>query len=119
VKRTVLALSFLGLVALGTGATAAPALAGAPPPTSVNINIVFFAYHPNDVTVAPGATITVANIDGRTFGEPHSLTGRFFNTGVFTTGIRTITAPTTPGNYYYLCLVHGPSMYGVIRVGED
>jgi plastocyanin len=119
VKRTLLALSLLGLVALGTGATAAPARAGAPPPSSVNIGIVFFTYHPNDVTVAPGATIRVANIDGLISGVPHSLTGRFFNTGVFTTGIRTITAPLADGNYYYLCLVHGPSMFGVIRVHED
>jgi plastocyanin len=119
VKRTLLALSLLGLVVLGTGATAAPALAGAPPPTSVNVNILFFKYYPMDVTVAPGATITVKNIDGRLFGEPHSLTGWGFNTGVFTTGTRTITAPLADGNYYYLCLVHGPSMHGVIRVHED
>ncbi|HJP66850.1 MAG TPA: hypothetical protein VKA30_11185 [Actinomycetota bacterium] len=118
-RRTLLSLTLLGLVALGTGATAAPALAGGPPPTSVTINIAAFRYFPGDVTVAPGATITVRNIDGAVFGEPHSLTGLRFNTGVFTTGTRTITAPTTDGSYRYLCIVHGPSMNGVIRVSSD
>jgi plastocyanin len=119
VKRSLLALSLLGSVVLGTSATAAPALAGSPTaPDSVTIRIVSFAYHSNDVTVAPGAEIRVKNIDGEHFGVPHSLTGQTFDTGVFTTGTRIVSAPWRPGRYMYICRVHGPSMYGFINVAS-
>jgi plastocyanin len=97
----------------GTAATAAPASAET---TNPLINIIAFRYRPDPLTVAPGTMIDVRNLDGRFFGEPHSLTGRGFNTGVFVRGIRTITAPEEPGTYRYLCIVHGPSMNGTLIV---
>jgi plastocyanin len=112
-KRTLIALSLLAVTVGGTAATAAPASAGTSRPL---INIVAFRYRPSPLTVAPGTRIDVRNVDGIVFGEPHSLTGRAFNTGVFTTGIRTITAPSREGTYRYLCLVHGPSMNGTLIV---
>jgi plastocyanin len=119
VKRSLLALSLLGGILLGTTATAAPAMAGPrPAPDSVTIRIANFDYYPGDVTVAPGAAIRVRNIDGQIFGEPHSLTGRAFNTGAFTTGTRIVSAPQRPGRYVYICTVHGPSMYGFINVAS-
>jgi plastocyanin len=112
-KRTLIALSLLAATMAGTAATATPASAGT---TNPLINIVAFRYRPSPLTVEPGTQIDVRNVDGIFFGEPHTLTGRGFNTGVFTTGIRTITAPSEEGTYRYLCLVHGPSMNGTLVV---
>jgi plastocyanin len=112
VKRTLIALSLLAATLGGTAAMAAPASAG----TNPVINIIAFRYRPDPLTVAPGTQIDVRNLDGHFFGEPHTLTGRGFNTGVFTTGIRTISAPDAPGTYRYLCIVHGPSMNGTLIV---
>jgi plastocyanin len=111
VRRTLIALSLLAATLGGTAATAAPATAGA----QEVIFIVAFEYRPDPAVVSPGATVAVRNVDGRA-GIPHSLTGRGFNTGVFTTGTRTFTAPTEPGEYRYLCIVHGPSMNGTLVV---
>jgi plastocyanin len=112
VKRTFIAASLLAATLAGTAATAAPAGAG----TTPTVNIIAFRYRPDPLTVAPRTQIVVRNLDGRFFGEPHSLTGRRFNTGVFTTGTRTIHAPDAPGTYPYLCIVHGPSMNGTLIV---
>jgi plastocyanin len=112
-KRTLISLSLLGAMVAGTAGTAAPAAAGSTRPV---INIVAFRYRPSPLTVAPRTRIDVRNVDGIFAGEPHSLTGRGFNTGVFTTGIRTITAPSQEGTYRYLCIVHGPSMNGTLIV---
>ena len=116
-----MALSLSGAMLMATAGAAAPALAGTTPPSSLNIGIVFFAYHPNDATVAPGATITVKNFDWKLIHEPHSLTAfnGAFDTGVMATGPKSITAPEAPGDYRYYCTVHGPSMFGVIRVVDD
>ena len=102
-KRTLIALSLVAATLAGTAATAAPAGAGTETPT---INIIFFSFRPNPLTVAPGTEVLVRNWDGRFFGEPHSVTSREFHSGVFTTGTRTIIAPDAPGTYGYRCIVH-------------
>ncbi len=85
----------------GTSASAADR----PPATEVHVVIEHFAFHPDTVTVAPGATVTVSNRDGVT----HTFTAR---DGVFSTGdiapgrTATVTAPTRPGTYPFLCLIH-------------
>ncbi|HWE56443.1 MAG TPA: cupredoxin domain-containing protein [Acidimicrobiales bacterium] len=64
-----------------------------------------FAFSPQKITVAPGATVTVHNEDGAT----HTVTG---NGGAFDTGnisggaTKTFTAPTKAGSYGYICNIH-------------
>ena len=83
------------------------------------ISIQGLDFTPLNVTVAPGGTVTVRNVDG----IPHSLTseaamGNFspgavngvsFDTGLFSTGDRTITIPANaaPGTVVpYFCRFH-------------
>jgi plastocyanin len=73
------------------------------------------AYHPAKIRVQPGEKIAVDNQEG----EDHSLTAKdgSFDTGIYESGIRYITAPLKPGRYPYSCLVHGPKvMQGIIAV---
>ena len=109
-----MALSAILLVAAAAG----PATAAPPSQRAANrIGIINFDYRPDPKTVAPGVTIKVANGDGIQNGIRHSLTADngSFDTGIFTTGIRTITAPSQPGTYGYHCRVHG-SMHGTLIV---
>lgn len=93
------------------------------PPGAVVITIQSFAYSPADVTVDPGGTIVVRNLDP----EPHSLTsestmgaftpgavnGVSFDTGVFTSSERTLTLPSTAPHgtvVPYYCSVHTGAM---------
>lgn len=64
-----------------------------------------FAFSPNSLTVAPGASVTVTNQDQVT----HTLTATKgdFNTGDIPGGTsKTFTAPNTPGTYPYICSIH-------------
>jgi plastocyanin len=83
--------------------------------SSARITISNFAYSPVDLTVAPGATVTVTNHDSTT----HTLTahpGSAFNTGDIGPGkTASFTAPTTPGSYPYICLIH-QFMHGTLTV---
>ncbi len=62
-------------------------------------------FSPATLTVPPGATVTVTNMDQVT----HTLTA---SKGQFTTGdiapgqSKTFTAPRTPGQYAYICSIH-------------
>ena len=69
------------------------------------ITIQNFAFSPTDLTVAPGATVTVTNKDQVT----HTLTATKggFDTGDIPAGqSKTFTAPKTPGTYPYICSIH-------------
>ncbi len=76
-----------------------------------------FAYSPSTLTVAPGATITVKNEDT----APHTVTATNPHNGAFNTGDiqpgsnATFKAPTTPGTYPYICLIH-QFMHGTLVV---
>jgi plastocyanin len=105
-----------GQPAAGTG--------GSPAATSATINIQNFAFSPNDITVAPGATVTVMNMDT----VQHSVTsesavGSFalgavggvqFDTGVLApggSGSFTIPASATAGTVVpFFCKVHLSAM---------
>lgn len=79
--------------------------ASSAPVSSIHIIIKNFAFHPDDFTVAPGAKITVTNEDS----VDHTFTARnkAFNTGDIAPGQTVhLTAPTKPGSYPYLCLIH-------------
>jgi plastocyanin len=65
-------------------------------------------------TVAPGATVSVTNMDSAT----HTLTatGGQFSTGNVTQNqTKTFTAPAKPGTYSYICNIH-QYMTGTITV---
>jgi plastocyanin len=80
--------------------------------TPATITISQFTF--TTVTVAPGATIAVDNVDG----VEHTVTATdgSFDSGVIATGSAAgLVAPTTPGIYSFLCAIH-PSMTGQLTV---
>ncbi len=96
--------------AAAAGATTTPgaaAKAGA-------INIHSFMFQPNPTTAKVGDTITVTNQDG----TDHSLTATdgSFDTGVFSSGSKTITL-TKAGTFTYHCKIHN-FMTGTITVSQ-
>jgi plastocyanin len=67
-----------------------------------------FAFVPADLTVSPGATVTVHNEDPTT----HTLTAvsphdRVFDAGNIAAGAtKSFTAPNSAGSYSYICEIH-------------
>ncbi len=99
-----------------SSAAASSTATNASAPKTFHLVIKNFAFHPADFTVAPGATITVTNEDS----VDHTFTARnrAFNTGDIAPGTTvTVKAPTTPGTYPYLCLIH-QFMTGVLTVAS-
>lgn len=93
--------------------------AGQVPATQYVITIQNFRYEPENLSVPPGATVTVTNLDA----APHSVTSQMmvdafmpgsvngisFDTGAFSSGSRTFVIPATaaPGSIIpYFCTVH-------------
>jgi plastocyanin len=101
-----------GQPATGTG--------GSPAATTATINIQNFAYSPGNVTVAPGATVTVMNMDSVAHtATSQSATGNFtrgavngvqFDTGTINPGASgsfTIPASAPSGTVVpYYCAIH-------------
>ncbi|MFJ3217471.1 cupredoxin domain-containing protein [Kitasatospora sp. NPDC086801] len=86
--------------------------ATAPSPGAVAIGD--FVFEPADLTVRPGAVVTVRNTDP----VDHTLTAqdRSFDTGTIAPGASaTFTAPAQPGAYAYLCTLHH-FMRGILTV---
>ncbi|MEU8624760.1 cupredoxin domain-containing protein [Streptomyces sp. NPDC048669] len=79
------------------------------------MSIKDFKFRPADLTVAPGAKITVTNNDTTT----HTMTatkGKAFDTGDIAPGkSATFTAPSKAGGYPYDCTIH-PFMTGTLTV---
>lgn len=104
----------------GGGSPAAPssqsqAATGAPVSGSApSITIKDFGYG-EPITVAPGATVMVTNMDS----ARHTVTadeGSAFDVDVQGSGgTGTFTAPTKPGTYAYHCTFH-PGMQGTLTV---
>jgi plastocyanin len=102
----------LTLAACSSGSSSAPATSVATSAPSggttsgkTTIIIKGFAFSPNKITVAPGATVTVTNRDMTT----HTLTATKggFDTGSVGPGqTKTFTAPKKPGTYPYICSIH-------------
>jgi plastocyanin len=90
---------------------AGPTTAG----SHASITISNFMFSPMAITVGPGAVIKVFNQDS----AAHTLTstdGTTFNSGVINQNqAKTITAPTKPGKYSYICNIH-QYMVGTINV---
>jgi plastocyanin len=83
--------------------------------SGTSITISNYMFNPMNLTVKPGAKITVTNKDSVT----HTLTAT--GKGGFNTGdighdqTKSITAPTKPGTYHYICNIH-QYMMGTITV---
>lgn len=96
------ALTALAPLAAACGTAGGHAGAAGSPPT---VTIANFSFSPGTLTVHPGQRVTVVNNDPVT----HTLTSttRVFNTGDIPAHTTTsFTAPTAPGRYPYLCLIH-------------
>ena len=129
IRTASLSIIAAALVAVGCSSDADPAAELTPEPTAApaaqpvdeaapasdgpTISIEGFAFAAVD-PVAPGAEITVANLDG----TQHTLTADdgSFNTGGLDGGATmAITAPDAPGTYTFLCNIH-PTMTGSLTV---
>jgi len=85
-----------------------------PTATGTHITISNFMFSPMELTVSPGATISVTNKDSST----HTLTatGGQFNTGDVTQNeTKSFKAPMQAGTYHYICNIH-QYMMGSITV---
>ncbi|MFE5934141.1 cupredoxin domain-containing protein [Streptomyces sp. NPDC056470] len=110
-----------GTYSPATSAPSAPGTSSAPttlsPTASAEIRIAIrgFAFHPADLKVRPGATVTVANEDS----VPHTVTATgsdAFDTGEIAGGrSATFTAPDKPGTYPFFCSIH-PNMKATLTV---
>jgi plastocyanin len=98
----------------GGSASATTASATASPsPASAQITIQGEKF-PSNVTVSPGAQVTVVNKDSADHTVTSDTAG-LFDTNVEGNGQATFTAPAQPGSYPYHCSYHS-SMHGVLVV---
>ena len=94
------------------GASAGPSSGSAT--TGTQITISNFMFSPMALTVSPGATVSVTNMDS----SMHTLTATDgqFNTGDVTQNqTKTFKAPMQAGTYHYICNIH-QYMMGSITV---
>ena len=84
------------------------AFAGAQP----SVEIVKFAFAPNEITVTPGTTVVWTNRDE----TPHQVAaGKTFVSPAMDTGDRFEYTFTAEGDFAYFCTLH-PFMTGVVHV---
>lgn len=94
-------------------AMASPAAGSVASSSAVVIHIAKFAYQV-PASVAPGATVTVMNMDG----EAHTVTadsGSGFDLTIAPGTSKTFMAPMKPGSYAFHCTYHG-NMHGTLVV---
>ena len=87
-------------------------------PSDAAIHIQNFAYSPTPLTVAPGATVSVMNMENADPARPHTVTaeGGAFDSGTVDQGeTGSFTAPMASGTYAYGCAFHS-NMAGVLQV---
>lgn len=99
----------------GTG----PDPAAAPPPAgAAALTIASFVFDPTPLSVAPGTVVAVTNQDRArhtvTSGARDAPDGRF-DLKLDGSGSGTLTAPTEPGSYPYICTIH-PGMKATLEV---
>jgi cytochrome c peroxidase len=94
-------------------------LPGAPPPPpatgGANVTMQAIAYHPRELTVAPGTVVTWTNLDNIEHSASFT-SAQVGTTPIFSEGSQQLTLPTIPGRYGYQCAVHGSAMRGTIIV---
>ncbi len=113
VNRTVSTDTTTTTTPTSTASEAAPA-----GPDSANLSIESFAFDPDVVKVAPGATVSVTNRDDAT----HTVTSGMrdtpdglFNVTVDPAGTASFAAPVEAGDYPFVCMIH-PGMKATIQV---
>jgi plastocyanin len=84
--------------------------------TASTITIKSFQFSPANATVKAGSTLTVVNDDGAAHTVTSSGGTTPFDSGTVQGGASgTVTAPTTPGTYAYICSIHN-TMHGTLTV---
>jgi len=83
------------------------------PGQNVDVSIARFAYGPQDITIAPGTTVTWINHDE----APHTVTStdKSFASKGMDTDDRYRHTFANEGDFAYICTVH-PFMTGVVHV---
>jgi plastocyanin len=104
--------SVAALAATLLATLAEPIAVGAETPATA-VDIQSFAFIPQEITVAPGTTITWTNKD-QTAHSVISREGKFASKGMDTDDRYTFTF-TAEGDYAYFCSLH-PHMIGTIHV---
>jgi plastocyanin len=101
----------LGAVALSSMSMNPPVHADTPSDTQVVIKE--FMFHPTNVKIKAGATLTWVNKDE----EPHTVTSEtgLFRSGAMDTNDTFVFKFDKPGTYHFLCSIH-PQMVGTIVV---
>ena len=95
----------------------APARGAEPTMTTPTITIMNFGFS-GDLTVAPGAVVTVVNHDSVTHTLTANGTKPAFDTGHISPGSSaTFTAPSTAGSYAFHCQLH-PEMHATLVVAK-
>jgi len=81
--------------------------------SEADVTIVDFTFEPAELTVAPGATFTVVNVDT----TAHTLTSDAggIDVGLDPDESGEATAPSEAGEYEFYCRIH-PSMTGTLTV---
>lgn len=101
-----------GTTSAPTSMTTSAAPSSPAPAAAATITIDNFKY--TDVTVPPGAQVTVVNDDSAEHTVTSDTPGAF-DVEVEGTKQATFTAPTQPGSYPFHCTYH-PSMHGTLTV---
>jgi plastocyanin len=105
---------FLGACGADHSGSGAAARAGSSPATGSQITISNFMFEPMHLSTSPGATIRVTNRDA--VAHTLSAVGGAFDTGDLAPDqTKTITVPSKPGTYRYICNIH-QYMVGTITV---
>lgn len=106
-----------GLVVLAgcgsSGRSGAPSLSpSSSPPSQDTVDIRDYGYHPQDITVPAGTTVTWVQDDSTI----HTVTDAgSFDSGTLSKGQRYSHTFRTPGTYAYVCTIH-PAMRGTVTV---
>ncbi len=112
----------LGLAACGsssknsspTSPTNAPTSAGANAASGAPDTITIQNFKFTSITVKPGATVTVKNMDTTTHTNT-ALKGQWDTGDIDAGSSKTFTAPSTPGTYAFHCSIHN-FMTGTLTV---
>ncbi len=82
-------------------------------PQEIEVQIDYFSFMPQDITVAPGATVTWVNLDD----VQHTVasTDRTFKSKVLRTDDKFSFTFDEPGTYEYCCSIH-PKMQARVIV---
>jgi len=113
-RKTLLRLAALSLVALLALALALAPTAGAQSKTAT-VTIHNFAFSPSHITVTPGTKVTWVNKDKTAHTVTATRPAKAFASGKLMQGRKFSFMFKRPGTYYYHCAIH-PNMKGVVHV---